>query len=78
MEAGTILVDKSRHLDALLLAEWMMSSERFEYWFKCVRRARASLSAQFSVVPRPDPVESFAQLLGRASPAPSPSARCKR
>uniref|UniRef100_A0A0K3CQ85 FGENESH: predicted gene_14.253 protein n=1 Tax=Rhodotorula toruloides TaxID=5286 RepID=A0A0K3CQ85_RHOTO len=36
MEAGTILIDKSRHLDALLLAEWMMSSERFEYWFKCV------------------------------------------
>ncbi|GAA6057560.1 hypothetical protein NBRC10513_006572 [Rhodotorula toruloides] len=33
MEAGTILIDKSRHLDALLLAEWMMSSERFEYWF---------------------------------------------
>ncbi|GEM10957.1 alpha 1,2-mannosyltransferase, glycosyltransferase family 71 protein [Rhodotorula toruloides] len=33
MEAGTILIDKSKHLDALLLAEWMMSSERFEYWF---------------------------------------------
>ena len=34
--AGQILVDKKLHLDALLLAEWMMESSRFKYWFKCV------------------------------------------
>ncbi|KWU42940.1 hypothetical protein RHOSPDRAFT_20358, partial [Rhodotorula sp. JG-1b] len=34
MEAGQILIDKARHLDALLLAEWMMDRERFSYWFK--------------------------------------------
>ncbi|GAA5969200.1 hypothetical protein JCM8115_004315 [Rhodotorula mucilaginosa] len=33
MEAGQILIDKARHLDALLLAEWMMDRERFSYWF---------------------------------------------
>ncbi|BGP58166.1 hypothetical protein JCM8202v2_005827 [Rhodotorula sphaerocarpa] len=33
MEAGQILVDKAKHLDALLLAEWMMDRERFSYWF---------------------------------------------
>ncbi|GAA6064524.1 hypothetical protein JCM10212_004775 [Sporobolomyces blumeae] len=32
-EAGQILVDKKYHLDALLLAEWMMDSSRFHYWF---------------------------------------------
>ncbi|GAA6021382.1 hypothetical protein JCM10207_002029 [Rhodosporidiobolus poonsookiae] len=32
-EAGTILIDKSKHLDALLLAEWMMDSSRFKFWF---------------------------------------------
>ncbi|GAA5998961.1 uncharacterized protein JCM10292_005826 [Rhodotorula paludigena] len=32
-EAGTILVDKRKHLDALLLAEWMMDTERFKFWF---------------------------------------------
>ncbi|GAA5929822.1 hypothetical protein JCM3775_006564 [Rhodotorula graminis] len=32
-EAGQILVDKSRNLDALLLAEWMMDSSRFKFWF---------------------------------------------
>jgi hypothetical protein len=36
MEAGQILIDKARHLDALLLAEWMMDRERFSYWFKWV------------------------------------------
>lgn len=34
MEAGQILIDKAKHLDALLLAEWMMDRERFSYWFK--------------------------------------------
>ncbi|POY72267.1 hypothetical protein BMF94_4701 [Rhodotorula taiwanensis] len=33
MEAGQILIDKAKHLDALLLAEWMMDRERFSYWF---------------------------------------------
>ncbi|GAA5875087.1 hypothetical protein JCM16303_005003 [Sporobolomyces ruberrimus] len=32
-EAGQIIVDKKYHLDALLLAEWMMDSSRFKYWF---------------------------------------------
>ncbi|BGP20067.1 hypothetical protein JCM10213_003549 [Rhodosporidiobolus nylandii] len=32
-EAGSILIDKSKHLDALLLAEWMMDSTRFKWWF---------------------------------------------
>ncbi|KAM0790329.1 hypothetical protein ACM66B_003214 [Microbotryomycetes sp. NB124-2] len=32
-EAGQILIDKSRHLDALLLSEWMMDSSRFNFWF---------------------------------------------
>ncbi|GAA5911619.1 hypothetical protein JCM5296_001615 [Sporobolomyces johnsonii] len=32
-EAGQILIDKSKHLDALLLAEWMMDSSRFKFWF---------------------------------------------
>ncbi|GAA6037587.1 hypothetical protein JCM8097_006128 [Rhodosporidiobolus ruineniae] len=32
-EAGQILVDKSRHLDALLLAEWMMDSSRAKFWY---------------------------------------------
>ena len=32
--AGQILVDKKIHLDALLLAEFMMDSSRFKYWFK--------------------------------------------
>ncbi|GAA5992174.1 hypothetical protein JCM11641_007787 [Rhodosporidiobolus odoratus] len=32
-EAGQILIDKRRNLDALLLAEWMMDSSRFKYWF---------------------------------------------
>ncbi|BGP51654.1 hypothetical protein JCM10450v2_007604 [Rhodotorula kratochvilovae] len=32
-EAGQILVDKRRNLDALLLAEWMMDSSRFKFWF---------------------------------------------
>ncbi|GAA5907033.1 uncharacterized protein JCM6883_006119 [Sporobolomyces salmoneus] len=32
-EAGQILIDKKYHLDALLLAEWMMDSSRFKYWF---------------------------------------------
>ncbi|GAA5930315.1 uncharacterized protein JCM15063_004771 [Sporobolomyces koalae] len=32
-EAGQILVDKKQHLDALLLADWMMDSSRFKYWF---------------------------------------------
>ncbi|KAL8278621.1 hypothetical protein RQP46_008913 [Phenoliferia psychrophenolica] len=32
-EAGQILIDKSRHLDALLLTEWMLDSSRFEFWF---------------------------------------------
>ncbi|KAK4046908.1 hypothetical protein OIO90_006390 [Microbotryomycetes sp. JL221] len=32
-EAGQILIDKSKHLDALLLSEWMMDSSRFNFWF---------------------------------------------
>ncbi|ORY81239.1 mannosyltransferase putative-domain-containing protein [Leucosporidium creatinivorum] len=32
-EAGQLLVDKKLHLDALLLAEWMMDSQRFAFWF---------------------------------------------
>jgi len=32
-EAGQILIDKSKHLDALLLSEWMMDSSRFKFWF---------------------------------------------
>ncbi|TNY23116.1 family 71 glycosyltransferase [Rhodotorula diobovata] len=32
-EAGQILVDKSRNLDALLLAEWMMNTSRYKFWF---------------------------------------------
>ncbi|GAA5904617.1 hypothetical protein JCM6882_004922 [Rhodosporidiobolus microsporus] len=32
-EAGQILIDKSKHLDALYLAEWMMDSSRFKFWF---------------------------------------------
>ncbi|KAI5474519.1 alpha 1,2-mannosyltransferase, glycosyltransferase family 71 protein [Pseudohyphozyma bogoriensis] len=32
-EAGQILIDKSKHLDALLLSEWMMDSTRFKFWF---------------------------------------------
>lgn len=32
-EAGQILIDKSKHLDALLLSEWMMDSSRFRFWF---------------------------------------------
>ncbi|GAA5821126.1 hypothetical protein JCM11251_001976 [Rhodosporidiobolus azoricus] len=32
-EAGQILIDKKMHLDALYLAEWMMDSSRFKFWF---------------------------------------------
>ncbi|KAM0752545.1 hypothetical protein T439DRAFT_286821 [Meredithblackwellia eburnea MCA 4105] len=32
-EAGQILIDKSRHLDALILSEWMMDSSRFKFNF---------------------------------------------
>ncbi|GAA5958578.1 hypothetical protein JCM3765_006679 [Sporobolomyces pararoseus] len=32
-EAGQILIDKKYHLDALLLADWMMDTTRFKYWF---------------------------------------------
>lgn len=31
-EAGQILIDKSLHLDTLLLAQWMMDSSRFKFW----------------------------------------------
>lgn len=32
-EAGQILIDKKRHLDALLLSEWLMDSDRFTFFF---------------------------------------------
>ncbi|KAL8278623.1 hypothetical protein RQP46_008915 [Phenoliferia psychrophenolica] len=32
-EAGQIIIDKSQHLDGLLLSEWMMDSSRFKFWF---------------------------------------------
>lgn len=60
LQAGQILVDKAKHLDALLLAEWMMDRERFSYWFKCVAPAawilwrhadRALLSSLFAASP---------------------------
>ena len=33
MEAGQILIDKSKHLDVLLLVEWLMMTERFKFWY---------------------------------------------
>ena len=32
-EAGQILIDKSQHLDVLILVEWLMRTERFKFWY---------------------------------------------
>ena len=32
MEAGQIMIDKRRHMDALLLSNWMLDD--WEFWFK--------------------------------------------
>lgn len=32
-EAGQMIINKKYHLDALILAEWMMDSSRFKFWF---------------------------------------------
>ena len=56
MEAGQILIDKARHLDALLLAEWMMDRERFSYWFKWVLPLSSLFSLAGSVTDLPLPL----------------------